>query len=54
MRADVTGLSSAGAHKFARKAADAHCPFVTLQRVEHGVGWVEGICIDRITRVLND
>ena len=42
MRTDVAGLSSAGAHVFTfNKAADAHSPFVTRQRVEHGVGRVE-------------
>ena len=50
MRTDTAGLSSAGAHEFTgNKASDAHCPFVTRQRVERGVGWVEGISMDRIT-----
>ena len=50
---DTAGLSSAGAHEFTpEKAADAHCPFVTRQRVERGVGWVEGISMDRIPRVI--
>ena len=49
---DTAGLSSAGAHELmANTAADAHCPFVTRQRVERGVGWVEGTSMDRIPRV---
>ena len=51
MCTDTAGLSSAGAHEFTfNKAADAHCPIVTRQRVERGVGWVEGISTDRIPR----
>ena len=47
MRTATAGLSSAGAHELtSNKAADAHCPIVTRQRVERGVGWVEGISID--------
>ena len=48
MRTDTAGLSSAGTHAFTSiKAAGAHCPTVTQQRVERGVGWVEGISILR-------
>ena len=51
-RTDTAGLSSAGAHDFtSNKAADAQCPFVTWQKVERGVGLVEGVSMDKILPV---
>ena len=46
MRTDTAGLSSAGAHEFTSNEADAYCPTVTRQRVERGVGYIEGMSMD--------
>ena len=43
MHTDMAGLSSASEHEFmSNQAANAHCTFVTWQRVGRGVGWVKG------------
>ena len=52
MRTDMAAHSSAGAHAFKfNKAADAHSPYITWQRLPWGVVWVEGNSMDRIPPV---